>query len=180
MKPLAQAIGFGSTLLPHWVMTKTTILDFAGKANDPAHAICARYGNKPDALLEILHDLQVQVGHVPEASLPVIAKALNLSRAEVYGVVTFYHDFHQKPHGKHVIKICRAEACQSMGARQLQAMAEKFLNVRMGGTTADHKITLEATYCLGLCASAPAVLVNDRPVARVTSARFEKIVGELA
>jgi formate dehydrogenase subunit gamma len=180
MKSLAQAIGFGSPLLSHWVMTKTTILDFAGKANDPAHAICARYGNKPDALLEILHDLQQQAGHVPEASLPVIAKALNLSRAEVYGVVTFYHDFHQKPHGKHVIKICRAEACQSMGARQLQAMAEKFLNVRMGGTTADHKITLEATYCLGLCASAPAVLVNDRPVARVTSARFEKIVGELA
>lgn len=159
---------------------KTTILDFAGRATDPALAICATHGNKPDALLEILHDVQHQVGHVPEAALPVIAKALNLSRAEVYGVVTFYHDFHQKPTGKHVIKICRAEACQSMGARQLQAMAEKFLNVRMGGTTADHKIALEATYCLGLCASAPAMMVNEKPVARVTSARFEKIVGELA
>lgn len=159
---------------------KTTILDFAGKATDPAHAICAKHGNRPDALLEILHDLQHQIGHVPEASLPAIAKALNLSRAEVYGVATFYHDFHLKPQGKHTIKICRAEACQSMGARQLQAMAEKFLNVRLGGTTADKRITLEATYCLGLCASAPAVMVNEKPVARVTSAKFEKIVGELA
>lgn len=159
---------------------KTTILDFAGKATDPTHAICAKHGNRPDALLEILHDLQHQIGHVPEASLPVIAKALNLSRAEVYGVATFYHDFHLKPQGKHTIKICRAEACQSMGARQLQAMAEKFLQIRMGGTTADKRITLEATYCLGLCASAPAVMVNEKPVARVTSAKFEKIVGELA
>ncbi len=156
---------------------KTTILDFA---KSPAEAICARYGNKPDALLEILHDLQLDIGHVPELALPIIAKALNLSRAEVYGVATFYHDFHLKPSGRHHIKLCRAEACQSMGARELQAMAEKFLNVRMGGTTSDNKITLEATYCLGLCASAPAMMVNEKPVARVNAAKFEKLVGELA
>jgi formate dehydrogenase subunit gamma len=155
----------------------TTILEFA---KSPAETICAAHGNRPDALLEILHDLQHDIGHVPESSLPTIAKALNLSRAEVYGVATFYHDFHLKPSGKHSIKLCRAEACQAMGARDLQAMAEKFLNVRMGGTTADHRITLEATYCLGLCASAPAMMVNEKPVARVSTAKFEKLVGELA
>jgi formate dehydrogenase subunit gamma len=156
---------------------KTTILEFA---KSPAEAICAGYGNRPDALLEILHDVQHEVGHVPESALPIIAKALNLSRAEVYGVATFYHDFHLKPSGKHHIKICRAEACQSMGARELQAMAERFLNVRMGGTTSDSRITLEGTYCLGLCASAPAIMVNEKPVARVNATKFEKIVGELA
>jgi formate dehydrogenase subunit gamma len=155
----------------------TTILEFA---KSPAEAICARHDNKPDALLEILHDLQDEVGHVPESALPLIAKALNLSRAEVYGVATFYHDFHLKPTGKHVIKLCRAEACQSMGARELQAMAEKFLQVRMGQTTGDGRITLEATYCLGLCASAPALMINDVPKARITPESFTKLVEALA
>jgi formate dehydrogenase subunit gamma len=155
----------------------TTILEFA---KSPVEAICANHGNRSDALLEILHDLQNDVGHVQESTLPVIAKALNLSRAEVYGVVTFYHDFHLKPRGRHVIKLCRAEACQSMGARELQTMAEKFLSIRMGGTTADNRITLEATYCLGLCASAPAMMVDEKPVARVNSTKFEKIAGALA
>ncbi len=156
---------------------KTTILEFV---KSPAEAVCAKHGNKPDALLEILHDLQGKLGHIAENTLPIIARALNLSRAEVYGVATFYHDFHLKPQGKHHIKLCRAEACQSMGARELQAMAEKFLNVRMGGTTYDNRITLEATYCLGLCASAPAMMVDEKPVARVNAAKFEKLVGELA
>jgi formate dehydrogenase subunit gamma len=156
--------------------TRTTILEFA---KSPAEAICTAHGNRPDALLEILHDLQHEIGHVPENTLPIIAKALNLSRAEVYGVATFYHDFHLKPTGKHSIKLCRAEACQSMGGRELQAMVEKFLNTKVGGTTSDKKITLEATYCLGLCASAPAIMVNEKPVARVNAAKFEKLVGEL-
>jgi formate dehydrogenase subunit gamma len=154
-----------------------TILEFA---KSPAEVICAQYGNRPDALLEILHDIQHEIGHVPENTLPVIARALNLSRAEVYGVATFYHDFHLKPSGKHHIKLCRAEACQSMGARDLQAMAEKFLKVKLGGTTADNKITLEATYCLGLCASAPAMMIDEKPVARVNAAKFKKLMGELA
>jgi formate dehydrogenase subunit gamma len=153
-----------------------TVLEFE---KSPAQAICLRHGNRPDALLEILHDLQHEVGHVPETSLPVIAKALNLSRAEVYGVATFYHDFHLKPKGRHVIKLCRAEACQSMGARELQAMAEKLLGIRMGQTTADGKFTLEATYCLGLCATAPALMVNDLPKARVTNDSFTKLVEAL-
>lgn len=155
----------------------TTILEFS---KSPVEAICAAHGNRPDTLLEILHDVQGELGHVPESALPVIAKALNLSRAEVYGVATFYHDFHLKPQGKHVIKLCRAEACQSMGGRELQAQAEAFLKVRMGGTTADRKVTLEATYCLGLCASAPAMMVDNAPVARVNVAKLEKIVGDFA
>jgi formate dehydrogenase subunit gamma len=146
---------------------------------DPAIAIAARYNNKPDALLEILHDVQYELGHVPEKSLPAIANALNLSRAEVYGVATFYHDFHLKPHGKHVLKLCRAEACQSMGGRTLQASVEKFLGMKVGETSVDGSISLEATYCLGLCASAPAMLVNDRPVARVSSEKAQGIIEGL-
>jgi formate dehydrogenase subunit gamma len=147
---------------------------------DPAIAIAARYHNKPDALLEILHDVQHELGHVPEKSLPAIANALNLSRAEVYGVATFYHDFHLKPKGKHVLKLCRAEACQSMGGRTLQATVEKFLKIKVGETSVDGSISLEATYCLGLCASAPAMLVNDRPVARVNSEKVKSIIEGLS
>jgi formate dehydrogenase subunit gamma len=146
---------------------------------DPAVAIAARYNNKPDALLEILHDVQAELGHVPEKSLPAIANALNLSRAEVYGVATFYHDFHLKPTGKHVLKLCRAEACQSMGGRTLQTAVEKFLNIKVGETSVDGFITLEATYCLGLCASAPAMMVNDRPVARVDAKKAKSIIEGL-
>ncbi len=154
---------------------KTTIINFAGKAADPAQdsslAICEAHGNRPDGLIEILHDLQHKVGHVPETSLPVIAKALNISRAEVHGVVTFYHDFHTKPQTKHVIKICRAEACQAMGSRALVELAEKL--------TKGKKVTLEATYCLGLCASSPAIMVNERPVARVDAKKFKAVLAEL-
>ncbi len=158
---------------------KTTLIDVTSPGASPALAICARHANKPDALLEILHDLQEEEGHVPESSLPVIARALNLSRAEVYGVATFYHDFHLKPQGKHVIRVCRAEACQSMGGRELQAMVEKFLNIRMGGTTSDNKVTLEATYCLGLCATAPAIMVDGKPVGRVDAAKMKPILAEV-
>jgi formate dehydrogenase subunit gamma len=154
-------------------MAKTsTLLDFTGKTADPALAICEAHGNRPDALLEILHDLQHKVGHVPETSLPVIAKALNLSRAEVHGVVTFYHDFHTKPQARHVIKICRAEACQSMGSRQLVQLAEKL--------TKGKKVAIEATYCLGLCASSPAMMVNEKPVARVDARKLKSVLAELA
>ena len=158
---------------------KTTLLDMTSPAASPALDICARHGNKPDALLEILHDLQEAVGHVPEAALPVIARALNLSRAEVYGVATFYHDYHLKPQGQHVIRICRAEACQSMGGRELQAMVEKFLNIRVGGTTSDRKVTLEATYCLGLCATAPAIMVDGKLLGRVDAAKLKPILAEV-
>ena len=154
-----------------FTMATTTILDFHAKKPDPALAICAGHGNRPDALLEILHDLQEKIGHVPEASLPVIAKALNLSRAEVYGVVTFYHDYHMKPQAKHVIKICAAEACQSMGSRTLVALAEKL--------SKEKNVTIEKTYCLGLCAQSPAMMVNGKVMARVDAQRFKSVLAEL-
>jgi formate dehydrogenase subunit gamma len=153
-------------------MAKTTVLEFKVPKTDPAIAVCASYGNKPDQLLEILHDLQHEVGHVPEGSLPVIAKALNLSRAEVYGVVTFYHDFHMTKPTRHVIKICKAEACQSMGSREIVKLAEKL--------TRGKKVTLESTYCLGLCASSPAIMVNETPVARVDAKKLKSVIGALA
>ncbi|MFN0192676.1 MAG: formate dehydrogenase subunit gamma [Aestuariivirga sp.] len=145
-----------------------------------AAAIAARHGNKPDELIEILHELQEELGFVPEAALPVIAKALNLSRAEVHGVVTFYHDFRREPAGRHVIKICAAEACQSMKGRELLASAEKLLKIKAGETTSDGKVTLEKVYCLGLCACSPTMLVDNRPVGRVDAKAFKSIVAELA
>jgi formate dehydrogenase subunit gamma len=150
----------------------TTLIDSNKQKLDPALAVCARHGNRPDALIEILHDLQHEVGLVPETSLPAIAKALNLSRAEVYGVVTFYHDFHLQKQTKHVIKICKAEACQSMGSREIVKLAEKLAKGK--------KVTLEATYCLGLCASAPSMMVNEKPLARVDAKKLRAVIRGLA
>ncbi len=158
---------------------KPTLIAFETPHAGPVSELCLAHGNRPDALLEILHDVQEQLGHVPESTLPVIAHALNLSRAEVYGVATFYHDFHLKPQGQHVIKICRAEACQSMGGFALIAALEKHLNVKLGGTTADGKVTLEATYCLGLCASAPSLMLNGVPKARMTLAKAKALLTEI-
>jgi formate dehydrogenase subunit gamma len=155
-----------------------TILDLSPREATAAREIALRYGNKPDALLEILHDLQADLGFIPEAALPALAKALNLSRAEVHGVVTFYHDFRREPAGRHTIKICRAEACQAMGGNELAAMIERFLQVKLGQTTADGAITVEAVYCLGNCALSPAMMVDGRLVGRVTPATFEKIAAE--
>jgi len=144
-----------------------------------ALAACARHGNKPDELLEILHDLQHQLGYVPEATLPVIARALNLSRAEVYGVVTFYHDFKRHPVGTHVVKICRAEACQAMGTEQLCRHAEQSLKTKMGGTTADGVLTIEQVFCLGNCALSPAVMVGEKLYGMVDPKRFDEIIASL-
>ena len=157
---------------------KTTLLDLSPREATAAREIALRYGNRPDALLEILHDLQEHLGFIPEAALPALAKALNLSRAEVHGVVTFYHDYRREPAGHHVIKVCRAEACQSMGANELVSMIERFLKVKLGQTTADGAITLEAAYCLGNCALSPAVMVDDKLVGRVDAKKFETIVAE--
>jgi formate dehydrogenase subunit gamma len=124
-------------------------------------------------LLPILHAVNAAFGHVPEAAVPVIAEELNLSRAEVWGVVTFYHDFRRTPPGRHVLKLCRAEACQSMGAERLIAHAERRLGVELGGTSADGRVTLEPVYCLGLCATSPAALVDGQPVGRLTEAAVD-------
>jgi formate dehydrogenase subunit gamma len=154
-------------------MAKTILIDTSKvPGSHPAIAICARYSNKPDQLIEILHDLQHELGHVPEASLLVIASALNLSRAEVYGVVTFYHDFHMKKQHAHVIKMCAAEACQAMGGRALASKAEAL--------TAGKAITLEKTYCLGLCASSPAMLVDGKPMARIDASKLTSLIEAMA
>lgn len=144
-----------------------------------ALAACARHGNKPDELLEILHELQEHLGYIPEAALPAIAKALNRSRAEIYGVVTFYHDFRRAPAGRHVIKICKAEACQAMGTDHLCEHAEKTLGCNMGSTSADGAYTIEAVYCLGNCALSPAILIGDRLHGKVDAKRFDQIVAAL-
>ncbi|WP_395661997.1 formate dehydrogenase subunit gamma [Aestuariivirga sp.] len=155
-----------------------TLIDLSPREATAAREIALRYGNRPDALLEILHDLQEELGFVPEAALPALAKSLNLSRAEVHGVVTFYHDYRREPAGRHVIKVCRAEACQSMRGNELVSMIERYLQVKLGQTTADGAITVEAVYCLGNCALSPAIMVDGRLVGRVDPAKFEKIVAE--
>ncbi len=159
---------------------KPLLVDFGTPAAGPVAEICLGYANRPEALLEILHDVQEKVGHVPEQVLPVIANALNLSRAEVYGVVTFYHDYHMKPQGKHVIKICRAEACQSAGGYDVIAALEKNLKIKLGETTSDGMITLEAVYCLGLCPMGPAALINGKPKAAIKTESVAALLRELA
>jgi formate dehydrogenase subunit gamma len=144
-----------------------------------ALAACARHGNQPDELLEIFHELQHQLGYVPDATLPVVAKALNRSRAEIYGVLTFYHDFKRHPVGKHVVKICRAEACQSMGTDALCQHAERSLRTKLGGTTDDGSITIEQVFCLGNCALSPAIMIGEKLYGKVDPKRFDEIIGGL-
>lgn len=134
----------------------------------------------PGATLPILHALQERFGYVDAAAVPLIADALNLSRAEIHGVVSFYHDFRDAPAGAHVVKLCRAEACQSMGCRDLERHAEARLGVAMGGTTSDRRVTLEAVYCLGNCALSPAVMIDGALHGRVDAVRFDELIDELA
>ena len=141
--------------------------------------ILSRHKGREGALLPILHDVQADFGHVPEAALPVIAQALSLSRAEVHGVVSFYHDFRQHPAGTHVVKLCRAEACQAMGADRVADHAKRKLGVDFHETTKDGKVTLEPVFCLGLCACGPAALVDGKLMGRVDEAAVDRILGGL-
>ena len=128
--------------------------------------------------MPILHAMQHAFGLVPEEAIPVIARELNLSRAEVHGVVTFYHDFRHELAGKHILKLCRAEACQSMGCERLVERAEEKLGVECGSTSPDGRVTLEAVYCLGLCATAPSAMLNGRIVGRLNDARLDELLKE--
>lgn len=130
-------------------------------------------------LLPILHAIQAAFAHVPQEALPLIAKSLNISRAEVHGVISFYHDFRETSAGRHVVKLCRAEACQAMGADRVAEHAKRALGVDWHGTTTDGAVTLEPVFCLGLCACAPAALVDGRVVGRVDEARFDALVADL-
>jgi formate dehydrogenase subunit gamma len=143
-----------------------------------ARSVAAEHGNRPDALIEILHQVQAAIGHVPEAVVPVLANALNLSRAEVHGVVTFYHDFRRQPAGQHVLKLCRAEACQSMGGEAIVRRAEDRLGVACGETSADGRVTLEPIYCLGLCATAPSAMIDGRVIGRMTADRLDALLRD--
>jgi formate dehydrogenase subunit gamma len=141
-----------------------------------ARAICAAHGDRPDALIEILHEVQHQLGFVPEVTLPAIANALNLSRAEVHGVVSFYHDFRREPPGRHVVQICRAESCQSMQGDALCDHAKASLKTGFGETSADGEVSLQAVYCLGNCALSPAMMVDGKLFGRVSPERFDQIL----
>ena len=139
--------------------------------------ILAAHSGMEGPLLPILHAVQAEFGHVPQEALPVIAKALNISRAEVHGVMSFYHDFREETAGRHVVKLCRAEACQAMGADRVAAHAKSVLGVDWHGTTADGAVTLEPIFCLGLCACAPAAMVDGRLVGRVNEARLDALLA---
>lgn len=141
-------------------------------------AAVKKLGGEPGPLLEILHAVQNDLGHVPDGAVPLIADALNLSRAEVHGVVTFYHHFRGTAPGGTVVQICRAEACQSMNGVALEEHAKRRLGVACGETTPDGRVTLEAVYCLGNCACAPAMMVNGELHGRVTPAGFDELARE--
>ncbi|MBB3456642.1 formate dehydrogenase subunit gamma [Rhizobium sp. BK313] len=129
-------------------------------------------------LLPILHGIQEEFGYVPQDTLPLIAKALNLSRAEVHGVMTFYHDYRDHPAGRHVLKLCRAESCQSMGGDALADRIKQLLGIDFHQTTPDGSVTLEPVYCLGLCACSPAAMLDGELHGRLDNEAAEELVME--
>jgi formate dehydrogenase subunit gamma len=162
-------------------MTATAPGDASGQERpfdaDAVRAIALEHAGLEGPLLPILHALCDRFGHVDDLAIPVVADVLNLTRAEVHGVVSFYHDFRRVPAGRHVVKVCRAEACQSMGGRQLAADLEAAIGVPLGGTTPDGRITLEPVYCLGNCALSPSALVDGELHGRVSPARMRAILA---
>lgn len=129
-------------------------------------------------LLPILHEVQREFGYVPQEALPVIAEELNLSRAEVHGVMTFYHDYRDHPAGRHVLKLCRAEACQSIGGDALAERVKTLLGIDFHQTTLDGAVTLEPVYCLGLCACAPSAMLDGEVYGRLDDQMAAELVAE--
>ncbi|MGH1355516.1 MAG: formate dehydrogenase subunit gamma [Thalassovita sp.] len=130
-------------------------------------------------LLPILHCLQEAFDHVPQSAVPLLADALNIGKAEVHGVISFYHDFKDMPAGRHTVKICRAEACQAVGGEAVALHALEKLGVEWHGTSGNGAVTIEPVYCLGLCACAPAAMVDDKVVGRVDTAKIDSILSEV-
>ncbi|MER8402655.1 formate dehydrogenase subunit gamma [Mesorhizobium sp. M1348] len=130
-------------------------------------------------LLPILHGIQEEFGYVPQDALPVIAEALNISRAEVHGVVTFYHDYRSQPAGRHVLKLCQAEACQSMGSDAIAAKLKSLLGIGFHETPRDGSVTLEPVYCLGLCACSPSAMLDGEVIGRLDDEKLNEIVAEV-
>jgi len=149
------------------------------RAEGALATVIEQYRDVPGGLLPLLHDLQDALGYIPPEAVPSIARALHLSRAEVHGVISFYHDFRSEPAGSHTLQICRAEACQAMGSRALEAHAKQRLGIDYGGTSADGAITLQAVYCLGNCACSPTVRIDDEIHARVDASRLDELLAEL-
>jgi len=140
--------------------------------------IIARLRDQPGPLLLVLHAIQDEFGYIPADVVPLVATGLNLSRAEVHGVVTFYHYFRRSPPGRHVVQLCRAESCQAMQARVLEAHIKQRLNLEFHQTTADGKFSLEPVYCLGNCACSPAVMIDGELHGRLSPARFDELLTQ--
>lgn len=146
---------------------------------DEVVGIISNHQHRPGPLLPILHSIQDQLGYVPEQAVNDIALHLNLSRAEVHGVISFYHHFSHTPRGKHMIEICRAESCQALGGRELEAHAKNTLKLDWHQTSVDGEITLEPVYCLGNCACSPSIRVGKNIMGRVTTTKLDELIEEL-
>jgi formate dehydrogenase subunit gamma len=144
-----------------------------------AREIIAEHAGLEGPMMPILHALQEEFGHINTAAVPLVADALNLSRAEVHGIVTFYHDFRDEPCGRHVLKLCRGEACQSMGSEALATSVLGKLGVAWHGTTSDGGVTVEPVYCLGLCASSPSALLDGEPLGRLNAGKIIEAIEEV-
>lgn len=142
-------------------------------------AVVHAHADQPGAMLPVLHALQDACGYVPAAAIPVIADALKLSRAEVHGVISFYHHFRTAPAGRHVVQVCRAEACQAVGAQRLEAHVQRVLGCDWHQTSADRAVTLEPVYCLGNCACGPSLRIDDELLGRVDPASFDALLAGL-
>ncbi len=142
-----------------------------------ANEIVASFDARPEMLVQILHAFVARFAWISEESIRYLASALNLSRADVHGVVSYYHDFRTEPPGEHIVKVCQAEACQAMGSRELSVHAEKTLGVAMHASNAH--VTLEPVYCLGNCACSPAVMIDGKTHGRVNASRFDELVATL-
>lgn len=151
----------------------------SGDIAERTRAIVSHLRSLEGPLLPILHEVQDEFGYVPQEALPVIAHELNLSRAEVHGVMTFYHDYRDHPAGRHVLKLCRAEACQSMGGDAMADRAKSLLGIDFHQTTLDGSVTLEPVYCLGLCACAPAAMLDGELYGRVDDETIAEFVAEV-
>ena len=152
---------------------------FAVCEDERAREIIAAHATEKGATLPIFHALQEVFGFIPDAAIPMIADVLNLSRAEVHGVVSFYHDFRRELPGHHVLKLCRAEACQAMGGDALGARARAKLGIDWGETTRDGRVTLDPIFCLGLCATAPSAMIDNKLVGRLTEARLDALIEQV-
>ncbi len=150
------------------------------RASETTQAIIAQLKDKPGALLPILHEVQHQFGYIPANTIPIIADAMQQTAAEIHGVISFYRHFHTTQAGSHRVEICRAEACQARGGRQLESHAKQSLDIDYHQTTTDRNITLDPVYCLGNCACGPNIRVGDDIIGRVSNEKFDRIVKDLS